>query len=80
LKVLEVKGIPLIVKAMKKSFEKEFNQGGYQITPEPILCSKQTYNTQCQKSLLLQLFGSVAILNLSETSCYLLTQKYAKTR
>jgi hypothetical protein len=62
----ECKGIESIIRAMKRQYSKDKNkiQTG---APEPVLYSRGTSKIQCSKPLLLQLFGSVCLLNLSET-------------
>jgi hypothetical protein len=64
--VYESRGIESIIRAMKRQYSKEKSkiQTG---APEPVLYSRGTSKIQCSKPLLLQLFGSVCLLNLSET-------------
>ena len=73
--VLRNGGIGVIIKAMKQS-TKESKSAPLRISelafavrsPEPVLYSPQTEKLKCPKPVLLQLFGSVALLNLSESS------------
>ena len=73
--VLKNNGVQLIIRRMKQS-AKVSKSAPLRIselalavrTPEPVLYSPQTENVKCPKPVLLQLFGSVALLNLSETS------------
>jgi hypothetical protein len=68
--VYENNGIRLILEAMKRQYpspKDKLNENG---SPEPILYSRGTAKIQCSKPLLLQLFGSVCLLNLSDTGIY----------
>ncbi|KAI8916151.1 hypothetical protein EDD86DRAFT_244094 [Gorgonomyces haynaldii] len=70
--VLKYDGIPLIISAMGRTYEPKDEEQRLDVdveeghTPEPILYSRGNNRVQCSKPLLLQLFGSVSLLNLSE--------------
>ena len=49
-------------------------------SPEPVLYSRVNTRVQCSKPLLLQLFGSVALLNLSETRNIILMKQNAMNK
>ncbi|KAJ3276087.1 hypothetical protein HDV01_006257 [Terramyces sp. JEL0728] len=61
-------GLQLIINAMRRAYSKGENSEEIEDrqTPEPVLYSRANSKIQCSKPLLLQLFGSVALLNLSE--------------
>ena len=72
-------GIQTIMDAMARKYPKQKDDDGNlfnvgepgapeeEESPEPVLYSRVNTRVQCSKPLLLQLFGSVALLNLSET-------------
>ncbi|KAJ3322630.1 hypothetical protein HDV06_002844 [Boothiomyces sp. JEL0866] len=66
--VYDNSGIMTIINSMRRGYSKGENEEEFddRQTPEPVLYSRANSKIQCSKPLLLQLFGSVALLNLSE--------------